>query len=360
MKYEGIVNVLKPAGMTSSDVVVDVRRIFGEKRVGHTGTLDPAAAGALPCCIGRATRLFDYLADKEKEYIAEIRFGIATDTLDAFGVITEKSEKKVSAEELENALKRFRGEIEQIPPIYSSLSINGERMYKLARRGQLTSPAAEKKRRITIYSLDMLEQCAENAFLIKIRCSKGTYIRTLVSDIGKALGVPAYMPFLLRTVSGEFTVENAYTIAELKELKEKGMLQSAVIPCDEAVKNIPMLKLTGLSEKKRKRIANGASIYCEEAQSDTLYRVYIDDEFMGLGKKNEEGLVMKLRLDRETQNANGGAAENTSDTGENAVSSENMAENAVSSENMAENAVSSGDNGKNNKNNSGNGNGNDF
>lgn len=302
MKYEGIVNVLKPSGMTSSDVVVDIRRIFGEKRVGHTGTLDPAAAGALPCCIGRATRLFDYLADKKKEYIAEIRFGIATDTEDAYGVITEKSEKKVNADEVTAALKKFTGEIVQIPPIYSSLSINGERMYKLARKGQLTAPAVEKKRNITIYALEMLEQCAENAFLIKIQCSKGTYIRTLVSDIGKSLGVPAYMPFLLRTASGEFTLQDAYTITELKELKEKGLLSSAVIPCDKALKNLPELNFTGLSEKKRARLENGAPIHCEQAETDIVYRVYLDNEFLGLGKKGEEGLGIKLRLAREADN----------------------------------------------------------
>ena len=318
MKYEGIINVLKPTGMTSSDVVVDIRKIFNEKRVGHTGTLDPAAAGVLPCCIGRATRLFDYLADKKKEYIAEIRFGTATDTQDAFGVITEKSEKKVSAEELAGALKHFTGEIVQIPPIYSSLSINGERMYKLARQGQLTAPAVEKKRNITIYSLELLEKCGENAFLIKICCSKGTYIRTLVSDIGEFIGVPAYMPFLLRTASGGFRVENAYTITELRELKEKDLLESAVIPCDEAVRNIPRLDLTDLSEKKRTRVLNGAPIHCEQAEPDTLYRVYLDNAFLGLGKKDEEGLSIKLRLARETENTpddtayNGGKTANNS------------------------------------------------
>lgn len=301
MKLEGIVNVLKPTGMTSSDVVVDIRKIFGEKRVGHTGTLDPAAAGALPCCIGRATRLFDYLMDKEKEYIAEIRFGIATDTLDAFGSITEKREKKVSGEELTSALKKFTGEIEQIPPIYSSLNVNGVKMYKLARRGQATSPFAEKKRRINIYSLELLEELNENSFLLKIRCSKGTYIRTLISDIGKELNVPAYMPFLLRTASGEFCIENAYTLAELKKLKEDGRLSETLIACDEAVKNIPALDLKGLSAKKMKMLVNGASVICDKAENGVLYRIYADGEFLGLGKAADCALSVKLRLGYEEQ-----------------------------------------------------------
>lgn len=137
MQFEGVVSVLKPPGMTSSDVVVDIRRIFGERRVGHTGTLDPAAAGVLPICIGRATRLFDYLVDKEKEYIAEIRFGAETDTEDACGTVIAESSRMVSKAELEKILPDFIGEIEQVPPIYSSLSVNGVKMYKLARNGAL-------------------------------------------------------------------------------------------------------------------------------------------------------------------------------------------------------------------------------
>lgn len=153
MQFEGVVSVLKPPGMTSSDVVVDIRRIFGERRVGHTGTLDPAAAGVLPICIGRATRLFDYLVDKEKEYIAEIRFGAETDTEDACGTVIAESSRMVSKAELEKILPDFIGEIEQVPPIYSSLSVNGVKMYKLARSGSVTAPAEERRRRIRVFCL---------------------------------------------------------------------------------------------------------------------------------------------------------------------------------------------------------------
>lgn len=153
MQFEGVVSVLKPPGMTSSDVVVDIRRIFGERRVGHTGTLDPAAAGVLPICIGRATRLFDYLVDKEKEYIAEIRFGAETDTEDACGTVIAESSRMVSKAELEKILPDFIGEIEQVPPIYSSLSVNGVKMYKLARNGSVAAPVEERRRRIRVFCL---------------------------------------------------------------------------------------------------------------------------------------------------------------------------------------------------------------
>ena len=222
MQFEGVVSVLKPPGMTSSDVVVDIRRIFGERRVGHTGTLDPAAAGVLPICIGRATRLFDYLVDKEKEYIAEIRFGAETDTEDACGTVIAESSRMVSKAELEKILPDFIGEIEQVPPIYSSLSVNGVKMYKLARNGSVTAPAEERRRRIRVFLLETICELEQNSFLIRIRCSKGTYVRSLCRDIGRALGCCAYMPFLLRTASGTFDISEAHTIAELKELKEAG------------------------------------------------------------------------------------------------------------------------------------------
>ena len=226
MQFEGVVSVLKPPGMTSSDVVVDIRRIFGERRVGHTGTLDPAAAGVLPICIGRGTRLFDYLVDKEKEYIAEIRFGAETDTEDACGTVIAESSRMVSKAELEKILPDFIGEIEQVPPIYSSLSVNGVKMYKLARNGSVTAPAEERRRRIRVFLLETICELEQNSFLIRIRCSKGTYVRSLCRDIGRALGCCAYMPFLLRTASGTFDISEAHTIAELKELKEAGELQS--------------------------------------------------------------------------------------------------------------------------------------
>lgn len=274
--------MLKPPGMTSSDVVVDIRRIFGERRVGHTGTLDPAAAGVLPICIGRATRLFDYLVDKEKEYIAEIRFGAETDTEDACGTVIAESSRMVSKAELEKILPDFIGEIEQVPPIYSSLSVNGVKMYKLARNGSVAAPVEERRRRIRVFLLETICELEQNSFLIRIRCSKGTYVRSLCRDIGRALGCCAYMPFLLRTASGTFDISEAHTVAELKELKEAGEL-----------------RLFNLSEKQRTLISNGASVECGQAEPGTVYRLYLENEFMGLALRDDSGLHITVWFGKE-------------------------------------------------------------
>ena len=286
MQFEGVVSVLKPPGMTSSDVVVDIRRIFGERRVGHTGTLDPAAAGVLPICIGRATRLFDYLVDKEKEYIAEIRFGAETDTEDACGTVIAESSRMVS-------------KAEQVPPIYSSLRVNGVKMYKLARNGSVAAPVEERRRRIRVFLLETICELEQNSFLIRIRCSKGTYVRSLCRDIGRALGCCAYMPFLLRTASGTFDISEAHTIAELKELKEAGELQSVVVPVDEAARHLPELRLFNLSEKQRTLISNGASVECGQAEPGTVYRLYLENEFMGLALRDDSGLHITVWFGKE-------------------------------------------------------------
>ncbi len=282
MSYEGVICVLKPPGMSSSDAVTDVRRVLNEKRVGHTGTLDPAAAGVLPICVGRATRLFDFLVDKQKEYIAEVAFGKATDTEDAMGAVTSVSSDIIEAERLISVLPRFVGDIEQTPPVYSALSVNGEKLYKLARRGEISSPVESKKRVINIQKLELVRQMAVNRFLIRIVCSKGTYIRTLCKDIGASLGVPAYMAFLLRTRSGAFTLEESFSIAELAQLGEQGRLSEALIPMDKAIAHIPALRLTSLCKKDRRLLINGAAIHVDESRVNTPLRLYIDGEFIGM------------------------------------------------------------------------------
>ncbi|MBR3298795.1 MAG: tRNA pseudouridine(55) synthase TruB [Clostridia bacterium] len=304
MPFEGVVCVLKPPGLTSSDVVVDVRRIFHEKRVGHTGTLDPAAAGVLPVCIGRATRLFDYLVDKRKRYLAEIRFGAATDTEDAYGAVIERAECDVSAEALEAVLPSFLGDQLQTPPIYSSLNVNGVKMYKLARRGEVTAPVEERKRLITVSRMELVEKLDKNSFLIDIECSKGTYVRTLCRDIGRKLGVPAYMPFLLRTASGSFDLSCSHTIAELKELSEQAALESVLVLMDEAVAHIPALCLNGLSKRQKRLLVNGASVPFEGCPEGEIQRLYIDGAFMGLAVRDAGGLHITVWLGPENA-ANG-------------------------------------------------------
>ncbi len=295
-RYEGVLSVLKPPGLTSSDVVTDLRRIFEIKRIGHAGTLDPGAAGVLLVCVGRATRLFDHLVDKKKEYIAEIEFGVSTDTQDSYGQVTGECDKRVNLVELIDILPRFTGNIEQCVPIYSAANQDGVKLYKLARAG---APIREKLRTITIYSLDIIRQTGHNRFLMSILCSKGTYIRTLCHDIGIALGTYAHMRFLLRTLSGEHVVENAYSIAELRDMKERGLLGGALTPVDAAVSHIPEIRIDLNNPKQRRMLINGAEIpYSGAACSgaDALYRVYLDDEFLGLGAVDNGKLRISLML----------------------------------------------------------------
>lgn len=303
--YEGVICVLKPPGMSSSDAVTDVRRVFNEKRVGHTGTLDPAAAGVLPICVGRATRLFDFLVDKQKTYIAELVFGAATDTEDATGSVVETSNAVVSIDMLRDVLPKFTGVIEQTPPAYSALNVNGVKMYKLARRGELKETPEIKKRSITVYGVKVLKQTGVNRFLIEIVCSKGTYIRTLCKDIGAALGVPAHMAFLLRTASGAFSLADCWSIAELSELKDRGELDSVLIPMDKAVSHIPELRLENLSGKKLDLLIKGAGIPTADGRQGVPLRVYANGGFMGLGEITEGELKLTVWLGSEALQVKG-------------------------------------------------------
>lgn len=307
---EGVICVLKPPGMSSSDAVTDVRRVFNEKRVGHTGTLDPAAAGVLPVCIGRATRLFDFLVDKQKEYIAELVIGKATDTEDATGEVTEESDRIVKAEEIAKALSGFVGSIEQTPPIYSALNVNGVKLYKLARKGEVTEGLEEKRRLIEVYEAELIRETGVNRFLIRIVCSKGTYIRTLCKDIGASIGCPAYMGFLLRTRSGSFTLDDAYSIKELVKMREKGVLESAVIPMDKAVSHIKELRLEGLPQKQRQLLIHGGKISFSGSENTPL-RVYLDGEFLGIGCIKKGQLRITVWLGDEAHQIKGMKIEGT-------------------------------------------------
>lgn len=281
---EGIVNVLKPPGMTSSDAVADVRHIFKMKRVGHTGTLDPGAAGVLPICLGRATRLFDLLVDKEKEYYAEITFGKSTDTQDSYGTVTEESDAAVTEEMLLRVLPDFTGKLEQVAPMYSAVCIDGKRLYQLAREG--AEDIVRKVRNITVHALELVNQTGENRFLLRVCCSKGTYVRTLCHDIGAALGVPAHLSFLLRTRSGAFCVDRAYSIAELKQLKEEGKLESTLVSVEEALSHYGEARLDDLGTRANRLLTNGAEIshpLLASLPENTPLRTYANGRFLGIG-----------------------------------------------------------------------------
>lgn len=218
MSGEGIINLLKPASMTSHDCVYALRRLTGIKRIGHTGTLDPMAAGVLPLCVGNATRIIEYLGQEQKKYRCEMQLGIETDTLDIWGTVLADRREAVAAagvrrEELEALLASFQGEQLQRPPDYSAIKVNGRKLYEYARKGQAVEAAP---RQVFIESIKLLRwDAAAGRALFDVVCSKGTYVRSLCRDVGQALGTGAAMSFLLRTESGAFRIEDAVTLEEL-------------------------------------------------------------------------------------------------------------------------------------------------
>ena len=223
----GIIIIDKPLGRTSHDMVYEMRKVTGIKKIGHTGTLDPMATGVLPVCIGSATKMADMLTLSDKSYIAELVLGRTTDTQDADGKVLTECEVNCSEEEIRCAVNSFVGEIEQVPPMYSAIKQNGKKLYELARQG---IEVERKPRKVTINSIDILEISGERV-KIDVSCSKGTYIRTLCEDIGKKLGAGAYMNTLRRTRTGQFTIEESHTLSEIKELKENGGIESIIIEC---------------------------------------------------------------------------------------------------------------------------------
>ena len=292
MSREGVVPLLKPPGLSSSDCVVDVRRLFGEKRVGHLGTLDPGAAGILPVCVGRAVRLFDYLVDKEKTYRFELILGAATDTQDSFGQVIETGARDMAAAEIEAVLPRFRGDIEQLAPAYSALKSNGQKLYDLALQGKAVP---EKRRPVTIRELTLLRQEGEGRFLLEMTCSRGTYVRTVCHDLGHALGTCGHMGSLLRTRSGPFTVERSFTVEELKTLREEDRLGEALIPCEAALSQFPVLTLP---QDRLIPTKNGlpTDLHGPDRRPDGPLRLYCDGAFLGIGKVEQGRVKLAVHL----------------------------------------------------------------
>jgi tRNA pseudouridine55 synthase len=248
---DGIVNINKPHGMTSHDVVLRVRRILGEKRIGHTGTLDPLATGVLVLCIGKATRIAQYLEAGEKEYRAVMRLGITTDTLDADGRVLEtKTYSPPDRGELVRTIQRFTGAILQSPPAFSAVKIGGTPSYRLARQG-MAKP--NKPRQVMIHGID-LTTYDDPLVGLTVRCSKGVYIRSLCADIGDALGAGAHLTSLQRTRSGRFSLVEAMTLEKLQGLASAGNAGRVVLPIDQALADFPAVSLT---EAETVRIAHG-------------------------------------------------------------------------------------------------------
>lgn len=226
--YNGVLNIYKEKGFTSHDVVAKMRGILQQKKIGHTGTLDPDAVGVLPVCLGNATRLADMLTDRDKEYEAAMRLGVKTDTQDLSGTVLEEKPVAVSEAEVETVIQSFAGSYEQVPPMYSALKVNGKRLYELAREGR---EVERRPRSVSLYRIEILSMQLPEVS-IRVSCSKGTYIRTLCHDIGEKLGCGAAMSSLKRTKSGCFTLDTAITLSELERLRDEKNVEKVLIPVD--------------------------------------------------------------------------------------------------------------------------------
>ncbi len=246
---DGVININKPLGITSHDVVYRLRKILSMKKIGHTGTLDPDATGVLPMCIGRGTKISEFLMADEKQYIAEITFGIVTDTQDISGEVLSRADVNFTREEFETVIGEFIGEIRQIPPMYSAIKIDGKKLYELAREGKVVEREA---RTITVSGIEILDFCGDKARL-KVDCSKGTYIRTLCHDIGQKLGCGACMSALTRTRSGSFFIENSFTLQEVEEKVASGDF-GFMISIEEVFSDYEKIIL---AENNAKKIRNG-------------------------------------------------------------------------------------------------------
>lgn len=287
--HKGILNINKEKGISSARVVSLVRRALDMKKVGHTGTLDLEASGVLPIVVGKATRVSDYMMTKDKTYKTEMILGAKTDTLDAAGEITEKSDKNVSKEEFLEAMNTFRGEIEQIPPMYSALKVNGKKLYDLAREG---IEIERKRRKVTIYDIKLLDFDFPKA-TIRVTCSKGTYIRTLVDDIGERLGTYAYVDKLVRTRVGDFDIKDAIKSEDILNL-EKNDIIKALRPIDSALKDFDKIVL---DRRYLDNLVNGQIVEVEEKVNDII-RVYAGDDFIGLGKNYSENGKNFLKMEK--------------------------------------------------------------
>ena len=283
----GIIIIDKPQEWTSNDVVSRLRRVFNTRRIGHGGTLDPMATGVLPVFVGRATRGVEFFEHAEKVYETVLRPGLTTDTEDITGTVLTEQEAFVTGEMVEEVLKKFRGDIMQIPPMYSAIKVNGQKLYDLARKGR---EVERQPRPITIHELTLLDMDAEGIHL-RVRCSKGTYIRTLCKDIGEALGCGGCMAALRRVQAGEYTLEGSIPLRRLLDISEAGEdVEHLLRPVDSMFASHPKLSL---NEKQARLVKNG-NAFADHCENGT-YRVYAPDgEFLALCRA-EGGRVSTIK-----------------------------------------------------------------
>jgi tRNA pseudouridine55 synthase len=288
----GIINVLKPAGMTSHDVVNAMRRLTGFKRIGHTGTLDPMAVGVLPICINSATRIIEYLNDDIKRYRCEMQLGIETDTQDIWGTVLKEIQTLVSEEDIKSASAELIGWITQVPPAYSAVHVDGRRLYEYARAG---IEVEAKGRLVQIHELKIIRiDMTAKTVLFDISCSKGTYIRTICTEIGRRLNCGAVMSFLVRTGSGGFNLADALTLEEINRYYELGVLEQHMFSMDYPLHHLQKLRV--FEEKRALAFIQGGPLDIEEVGSETgekvlvcsetYYRLYWQETFIAVAIYN--------------------------------------------------------------------------
>lgn len=282
----GFIFLDKPEGITSFTAVNRVRRITGVKKAGHTGTLDPMATGVLPIMLGGATRFSQYLPVHDKSYRAKILLGTVTDTLDVTGEVLEERDVNVTQDELNDVVNSFIGKIQQLPPMYSAVSKDGVRLYKLARQG---IEIEREARDVTIYSIEFISPLESKEFVIDVSCSAGTYIRSLANDIGEKLGCGAVIKELRRTSANSIGIERTVTLEELDKIVAEGRLSEIVAPCDEMLSCYPAVYV---SDKQAFRFNNGGDLDIERIKNipdGEIFRVYSPEKkLLGLGKRNDE------------------------------------------------------------------------
>lgn len=290
MSWEGILPVYKPAGFTSHDVVAKTRRLLRMKRIGHTGTLDPQVTGVLPLCLGKATRVVEYVQEQPKEYRATLRLGISTDTEDLTGTVLEQADgSHVTLEEAKAVLEQFIGTISQVPPMYSAVKVDGKRLYELAREGKTVE---RKSRQVTIHEIEMTDCVQHDSFTditFRVLCSKGTYIRTLCVDIGQALGLPATMVELQRTMSAGISLDRCLTLEQIEQYAADGTLDKYLIAVDEA---ISFLSSHTVEEAKATAALQGQrlsfTVVHPPVNTDQPIRLYRENgQFLGIYKREE-------------------------------------------------------------------------
>lgn len=288
MVEAGILIIDKPKNRTSHDVVDDIRIITGTRKVGHTGTLDPGATGVLVICLGQATRIASLLQTGQKQYRAMIKFGISTTTHDSDGEVTEQRSCVISESALRQVLKDFTGTISQVPPMVSAISINGQRLHRLARQGIEIERAP---REVSIDKLELEEFTPGDwpQAVLNVTCSTGTYVRSLCYDIGKALGLPAHMAGLVRIKNGEYSLEQAHTIEQVEQAAREGRLDSLIIPIDEG---LSFLDAVEIDEEFFKPVKNGAALLMDmtmgKSLPDGIFRVRCRGSLMAVYRKEKD------------------------------------------------------------------------